>query len=446
MWIGLDDTDSPRGGCTTHVLTELVRAARSERIDLLGLPRLVRLNPNAPWKTRGNAALAARFGHGIGRARSIGSIDGQAVRAFGRGRELSDRAGRDWVERAWEVVRAGSRLGEPGTDPAMVAARRPLPADLYWEAVRRWVAVESVRDRGERLGAEVRFVGDPRGVVGASAAIAWPGRRRSYEAIAYRRPDLLGRPRTVERASVERAQRRFPSLFLCTDPRTRRLLIAPHTPCPILFGLRAMRATDAVRALPTLRSEPIDRWLLFATNQGTGDHIVELPFPEAAVGMTVALEGTVAGAAAVLAGGHARFPLTAHDGSRVPCIAFEPTKILPRLAQRLVVGDRLRVWGSVSEDRSVRLEGIQVRAWVRRLPRRGAPRCSACRRGARSLGRLRGYRCPGCGRRWPPEAGAWRARVPPAPRGTYHPTPSARRHLAPRGPEPRVRSLAASAV
>ncbi|MGI0156048.1 MAG: hypothetical protein ACREDE_07970, partial [Thermoplasmata archaeon] len=64
------------------------------------------------------------------------------------------------------------------------------------------------------------------------------------------------------------------------------------------------------------------------------------------------------------------------------------------------------------------------------------PACSLCRRSTDSLGHLRGYRCPTCHRRWPPEAASV-AKVPgELAVGVYHPTPSARRHLAPRGPEP----------
>ena len=72
MWIGVDDTDGPNGGCTTHVLTELIRVAADRGFDVLGEPRLVRLNPNVPWKTRGNAALSVRVGRGVGPRARVG--------------------------------------------------------------------------------------------------------------------------------------------------------------------------------------------------------------------------------------------------------------------------------------------------------------------------------------------------------------------------------------
>ena len=49
LHIGIDDTDSIHGGCTTWVATEVIKEL--SEFDLIGHPRLVRLNPNVPWKT-----------------------------------------------------------------------------------------------------------------------------------------------------------------------------------------------------------------------------------------------------------------------------------------------------------------------------------------------------------------------------------------------------------
>src|SRR5437879_1293494 len=64
--IGIDDTDSPRGGCTTYTMSILSDRLQHEELELDGYPCLVRLNPNVPWKTRGNAATALHLK--IGRA------------------------------------------------------------------------------------------------------------------------------------------------------------------------------------------------------------------------------------------------------------------------------------------------------------------------------------------------------------------------------------------
>ena len=433
--IGLDDTDSPQGGCTTWVLTELLDLARERGVDLVGEPRLVRLNPNIPWKTRGNAALSAAFGRGAGTRRRIGVLRGKPLWSHAAARPLPPDDEAEFVEAAWERIRSRSR-SEAGTDPAMVAASRRLPADLYWRTVREVVDVEEVRELLSRRGARYFREGSGRGIVGAAAAVAWPGGHPTWELIAYRRAERVGRPRRVDARSVLRAQERFPQLFLCRDPRTRRLLVAPHSPCPILFGLRATEPWASLGARAEVRSEPVDRWVLFRTNQGSGDHLAVLPFRQIGPYRSAIVDGTVAEPPVVGRGGHARLILADSAGDRLDCLAFEPTKVLPAVARQLRPGDRLRVWGSRGATGPFRLEGIRV---VRLVPRLGPlrpPDCSRCGRRARSLGTGRGFRCPRCRHRWPVEAGRRSRLDPGVVRGTYHPTASARRHLAPRAPEP----------
>src|SRR6267378_4406314 len=59
--LGIDDTDSRFGHCTTHlgylIVCELARIGCA----FATYPRLVRLNPNVPFKTRGNAAVCIEF-------------------------------------------------------------------------------------------------------------------------------------------------------------------------------------------------------------------------------------------------------------------------------------------------------------------------------------------------------------------------------------------------
>ena len=61
LHIGMDDTDSVEGGCTTWLATEVIKELSD--FDLIDCPRLVRLNPNVPWKTRGNGAVSFTFGN-----------------------------------------------------------------------------------------------------------------------------------------------------------------------------------------------------------------------------------------------------------------------------------------------------------------------------------------------------------------------------------------------
>ncbi len=436
IWLGIDDTDSPEGGCTTWVLTELLALAREEDVDLIGEPRLVRLNPNIPWKTRGNAALAARFGRGRGPRRRLGEVSGRPLWSFAEGGPLSAVRESIFVDQAWERVRASSRLGEPRTDPALVAVRHRLPAWVYYRAVREVVPVEEARRYLESVGALVYAEGDGRGVVGASAAIAWPARRVTWELIAYRPVAREGARRRVDAESVRSAARDHPRLFLCHDPRTRRLLVTPHTPCPILFGLRATDPVSPMRARTDVISEPVDRWVLYRTNQGTGDHLRPRLARELRPFGSGRVWGRVLDEPRILRGGHVRLRIEDSEGTALETIAFEPTKTLPPIVRALAPGDRVVVWGSRDSSPVLKMEGLRVLSLVPRWGGSSSPACPECHRPTRSMGTGRGFRCPRCHRRLPPEA-ARRVRRPATVRpGEYHPTPSARRHLAPLGPEP----------
>ncbi len=330
---------------------------------------------------------------------------------------------------------AGSRLGEEGTDPAMVATERTLPAELYWHAVREVVPVPEVRRALEAAGAWYRTRGSDRGLVGAAAAVAWPGHRPTWELTAYRTPDRVGRPREVDPDSVRAVAKRFPSLFLSHDPRTRRLLVAPHSACPVLFGLRSTERAPLPAARAGVRSEPADRWVVFRTNQASGDHLTDRSGAEVRPYLSARIRATVAARPEVRPGGHVLLRVTDLEGREMRCLAFEPTKTLPRVAATLLPGDRVVLWGSRGRDPSFRLEGIRLVRLVPRLTRPRPPECPTCHRGTRSRGTGRGFRCPVCHSRLPPEAATPQPRPPRYPRGVYHPTPSARRHLAPRGPE-----------
>jgi len=59
--IGFDDTDSPKGMCTTYLAYRLVNLLKKEHVDFLDYPNLIRFNPNIPWKTRGNGAVGIKI-------------------------------------------------------------------------------------------------------------------------------------------------------------------------------------------------------------------------------------------------------------------------------------------------------------------------------------------------------------------------------------------------
>ncbi len=49
--LGIDDTDSHDGMCTTFLATLIVDLLIKQSVRFLDFPKLIRLNPNIPYKT-----------------------------------------------------------------------------------------------------------------------------------------------------------------------------------------------------------------------------------------------------------------------------------------------------------------------------------------------------------------------------------------------------------
>ena len=61
LHVGFDDTDSPKGMCTTFLAYKIVEYLQKQDSEFLDYPRLIRFNPNIPWKTRGNGAVSLKI-------------------------------------------------------------------------------------------------------------------------------------------------------------------------------------------------------------------------------------------------------------------------------------------------------------------------------------------------------------------------------------------------
>ena len=61
LYIGIDDTDSPDGMCTTYLASQIINEFKDNAIELVDYPRLIRLNPFARFKTRGNGGVSLKI-------------------------------------------------------------------------------------------------------------------------------------------------------------------------------------------------------------------------------------------------------------------------------------------------------------------------------------------------------------------------------------------------
>jgi len=206
MRVGIDDTDSRTGMCTTY-LCKLIIDALSTMGTVRGLPRLIRLNPNIPYKTRGNGALSFSF-------------DGPW--------EKAERVITTFLDAHYEH--------EKNTNPGVVLVDDgavPILHDHYQRALHEIVTIDEARELARDADAQVITRGNGRGLIGALAAIGATVPSPTYELIAYRLPAALGTKRFVDPGSVREVERRFhPVIFDSYDWNNGYVAIAPNSPCP----------------------------------------------------------------------------------------------------------------------------------------------------------------------------------------------------------------------
>ncbi len=409
MIIGFDDTDSKTAGmCTTYLGALMV-----EEIPLPAdqvTPYLLRLNPNVRFKTRGNAAVSLRF-------------------------EL----GRKETDEMWRIccdlLEEFAVFDDENTNPGIVFLSEEQASGLRGEleafslrAVRDFITIDETKKFLKKHNIKHRGYKNGRGLIGALAAasfafnglIDW-----TYEFIAYRKPENWEEKRSLDEETVWTADTAsYPRTWDTVDHQNNQIVFSPHGPDPVLFGIRGSDQSAIKDAFTIVRSEPIDRYLMYTTNQGTDMHITKTNIADAKEGRSYKIGGRVTAPPHTIRGGHVIF--TIEDGSeRVDCAAYEPTKNFRDLIRRLAVGDLVTVYGAFM-DRTVNLEKIRIDSLRPRMVVRN-PRCG-CGKRMKSAGKNQGYRCKKC--RTKSDLPEIVETDPGITVGVYETPPVARRHLA----------------
>lgn len=421
--LAFDDTDSPEGMCTTFLACLMLEEFAD--LDLIGLPRLVRLNPNIPWKTRGNAAVCLSLGTGIGRGAVCGEVGSRKVRSFPRGRPVDPS---EVMSRAARVLRGNARFECGKTNPGIVVSNTKPQPSFYWSTVREVVKRSDADEAVRRVGGLTRGFKNGRGVIGAAAAMSWRPKDRTWEVIAYRAPDRFGTPRSLDQGSVIAMDRATKHTFNNYDHESGHIAIMPSSPCPILFGIRGDSPSELLRARTMIRGERQDCWLLFMTNQGTEDHVVRRRVVDLRPSVSAVVDATVAALPRTIKGGHVIVKVT--DGAAIDAAFYEPSRHFRDVARALLPGDEVRITGSVRDKpRSLNVEKLQVVSLVKDVRKAHNPLCRKCGKRMGSMGSGQGFRCKKCGTRAPPSA----AETVEIPRqvacGWYEPPVASRRHL-----------------
>jgi len=397
MLIGIDDTDSPQGMCTTYLGAVLARRLIREHMRVKEA-RLVRLNPNVTWKTRGNAAIALH-------------VEGNADRAF---------------EIACATVEEFADFSCGNTNPGLVVTgEQPDPA-FYQRAVKDFCEIDDAIRILDDSGSLYRGWKNRRGLIGATAAVASDLPDHTSEILVYRRPECWGTPRNVDRQSLFDAEKAtFPHTWDTVDVVNNVIVCVPHTPDPVLFGIRGESPVWVMQARQMIRSEPPGIEQIWVTNQGTDAHLLPGKAGHLHELLSYAVPGKVTSLPRTHAGGHVSFILKDGDFP-VRCMAYEPTKNFRHIVRQLLPGDEVIAVGSFKKG-SINLEKMKVVSLGKAETIR-PPLCIACNKRMTSDGKGKGWKCKKCGAR---------AAVPDIqeiPRtlapGWYEVPPTARRHLA----------------
>ncbi|MDO5843721.1 MAG: tRNA(Ile)(2)-agmatinylcytidine synthase [Methanocorpusculum sp.] len=389
MLLGIDDTDSPNGMCTTYLGALIARKLRSSGYFVNNM-RLVRLNPNVIWKTRGNAGIC---------------IETNAPKEY-------------LFSLACEYVDKYAMFDCENTNPGVVVVETKPPADFYQKALREFCTIEEAEERLNEIGALYKGYKNKRGLIGSLAAVSSVLPDKTYECLSYRYFDKCGTPREFEEDGFFECEKATaPNTWDTVDFKLHKVICIPHGKDPVLYGIRGESPEFVREAAGYLKTEEPEFIQVWETNQGTDAHIIHSR--ELFEGGSFCFEGVVDSAPETQRGGHVSFGV---DG--VKCFAFEPTKYFRDAVRELVVGDKVIIYGSY-QNGVMNVEKFYL-AETASVEKRESPKCPVCGGRMTSAGKGKGYKCRDCSARIR-EVDEVKRNISV---GWYEVPPGSRRHLA----------------
>ncbi len=383
LHIGFDDTDSLKGSCTTHLATKIIEQIFN-RVTFIDYPRLIRNNPNVPWKTRGNGAIGL----------SIKAKEGEII-------ELTSEI-KSLIESYYQP--------DENTNPGLVVIKDEVPEIIKQFSKRALIEVISISEAKEiasKYCFSHFFIGNGRGLIGGLAAIGNtldPLKEDfTYEILTYRLPENYGTKRRLEEETVYVMDSKLsPEVFNNIDEETNKILICPAGPDPVFYGIRGEEADKLLEAMYIVKSkEPLDSFCIFRTNQGTdqhfnyADHQIEdfrvfngiiriTNKPRALIGGHIILQGKIE-----------------QSEKLVDLAAFEPSKSFKRKINNLLPNDRILAYGGVKykkefKNYTIQLEKCEVLTISNHYVE-SSPYCPKCSKRMTSAGRNKGHKCKNCG-------------------------------------------------
>lgn len=408
LHIGFDDTDSRKGMCTTFLAYKIVEYLKKERVKFLDYPYLIRFNPNVPWKTRGNGAVALKI-----QTSKPQLIKKNIVRYIKKYSAVKD-----------------------GANPGLVFyEHKDIPENFskfgkmaLYRLVSRNEAKRFVQDNE----LETYHLGNGQGLIGAIGAIGYDFRDHTFELISYRDKVNLRKKREIFKDSVEKMQKlTFPRTFNSFDESKNRILIAPHGPDPVFFGVRGEDPDTVIKGASLVKSkEKFCGYMVFRSNQGTGDHLQnEIDIKNLKPFSSGYVVGKITEKPYTTLGGHVFFSISKNDVI-IKCAVYKPTR-LTTIVEKLMEGDLVKIGGGIRKSskkhkRVLNVEFLEILGLQRHVVMVN-PLCIKCKKRMKSKGKNQGYQCVRCGNISLTQV---KQEIPrQIEKQFYLPVPSAHRHL-----------------
>ena len=376
--IGFDDTDSPTGMCTTFLAYKIVDLLQKQETEFLDFPKLIRFNPNIPWKTRGNGAVSLKI-----KTNQPSKIKNQIKNLVSK----------------YSDTKNGANPGLVFFESDLIPSEFTKFSNLaLWQLINRNNAKKFVKKNN----LDFYYEGNGQGLIGAISAIGYDFHDHTLELLSYRKKRRFGKKRIISTDSVKKMQEdTFPYTFNSFDTKRGRVLITPHGPDPVFYGVRGENVDSLVTATQILQSdEKLDGYMIFKSNQGTGDHLKnELNSETMKPYASGTLIGTVSNTPKITKGGHVFFTINSKN-NEFWCAVYKETG-MSTIASNLIIGDKISVGGGVRKasknfPRIINLEFIKIISLKKNLSQTN-PICKKCKKKMKSKGRNQGFQCIKCG-------------------------------------------------
>ncbi|MHA1126956.1 MAG: TiaS agmantine-binding domain-containing protein [Candidatus Heimdallarchaeota archaeon] len=379
LHIGFDDTDSIKGSCTTYLATNILNEIH-DQITFLDFPNLIRLNPNIPYKTRGNGAVAIR------------------IRGLQTDLEYCKEVTIQHVEKF-------SIIDDENTNPGIAFVSGDIPSTIIQFSKRAlWdvITINEASQFDKLENVQLLKYKNGRGIIGALGAIGNPLQEDfTYEHLSYRQPENFGTKRKIDTESVYQADNATPLTINNIDYEYKAIMITPRGADPVYTGIRG-ETVDAVETMWSMVKplEPISKTMIFRTNQHTNQHFAKsFTLNKLQPHLSIMSKGEVSKKPHYVEGSHLIFTIKDETG-QIDCAAYEPTKRFRKELASLLPGDFIAIFGGVrpaskNHPMTVNLEQVQVESLIVENKFEN-PFCDKCGSRLKSAGKNKGYKCFKC--------------------------------------------------